>query len=313
MNKKIQFTSLDAAETIFFLRQLEVIESETYNVEYPEYTYSRDFPIGNQGGPGAKTITYRQYDKVGSMQIIASYADDLPRTNVFANEFSVNIKSIGGSVEYSVQDIRYAQFSGQSIEALEMQAAREVYEQTVNKYAYLADGTAAYGGLYGLFYNANITKNAAPTGNWANATPMQIIDDVSYLINRPKILTKGIEFVDTVRFGITQFAKMATTKVSDDSDTTILEFCKKVHPGVDFGELAYCENLTKVPSTGADGNVNIAVAYRRNRRKLELIIPQMWETFPPQERNLAFIVPNHARLAGLVVRYPLSVHLVEGL
>ena len=42
------------------------------------------------------------------------------------------------------------------------------------------------------------------------------------------------------------------------------------------------------------------LTYQRDPEILELIIPQDFEQFPPQARNLAFVVPCHARIGGVV-------------
>jgi len=35
--------------------------------------------------------------------------------------------------------------------------------------------------------------------------------------------------------------------------------------------------------------------------------------FPAQERNLAYVVPAHARVAGVVAYYPLSIYILQGI
>ena len=47
--------------------------------------------------------------------------------------------------------------------------------------------------------------------------------------------------------------------------------------------------------------------------KLTLEIPQPFEQFPAQERNLEFVVPCHSRLGGVIIYYPISVNIVDGI
>ena len=309
---KIHATNLDANESAFFARQLEFIKARSYDVLYPEFSATRLLPVSTDAGAGAESITYRQFDSVGLMKLIASYADDLPRSDVFGKEFTSPIRSFGGSYGYNVQEIRSAQMAGIPLTQRKANAARQAWEQLVNRFAYFADGSAAFGGLFGLFYAPNKTVCAAPTGGWGSATADQIIADINYAINRSRVLSKGVEISDTVIMGLTQFTKIASTPRSTNSDTTILEFVRKTNPGVTFEGINECEAVTPKPS-GASTATNILVAYRRSTDKLELAMPQPYEQFPPQERNLEYIVPTHGRLGGLILYYPLSVTVMEGL
>lgn len=309
---KINAVNLDANESAFFARQLEFIKARTYYVLYPEFPATRLFPVSMEAGTGADTITYRQFDNVGLMKLIASYADDLPRSDIFGKEFSAYVRSLGGSYGYSVQEIRAALMAGIPLAQRKANAARQAWEQAVNNIAFFANGAASFGGMYGLFYNPNVTSGAVVNGNWAAAAADDIIEDVNTLINGVRTTTKGVEIVDTVIMPITQFSLIASTPRSAVSDTTILEFLRRVHPGVTFEGINECAALATKPSGGA-GPTDVIVAYRRSPDKMTLEIPQAFEQFPPQERNLEYVVPTHGRVAGLVIYYPLSVSIGEGI
>lgn len=306
--------NLDANETVFFERELERIKARTYDVLYPEYTAQQIIPVSLDAGPAAESITYRQFDRVGLMKLIASYADDLPRSDVYGKEFTSTVKSLGGSYGYSVQEIRSAAATGRPLAQRKANAARQAWEQIVNQYGWFGDGSATYGGLTGLLYNSNIPSNPAPTGTWSTATPDQIIGDVNYAINTVRTITKGVEMVDTLVLPIAQYSLIASTPRSSTSDTTILEFLRRVHPRVNFwdGGINELAALNPKPSGGA-GPTDVILAFRRSADKLTLEIPQPFEQFPVQERNLEYVIPTHGRLGGVIVYYPLSVHIVEGI
>ena len=61
------------------------------------------------------------------------------------------------------------------------------------------------------------------------------------------------------------------------------------------------------------GGVDRMVAYRRDPDALELIIPQEFEQFAPQQEGLEWQVPCHARCAGVVSYYPLSIAYGDGI
>jgi len=306
--------NLDANESIFFARELEHIKARAYDILYPELKATRLIPVSTEAGPGAESITYQQYDSVGVMKIIADYADDLPRADVKGKEFTSTVKSLGGSYGYNVQEIRNARMAGKPLQQRKANAVRMANEQQVNKVAWFADGSSTWGGMVGFFYNANTTKSAAPTGNWIGGAVSAdlIIADVNFAINKVPDVTNGVESVDTVLMPQLEYSHLASTPRSSTSDTTILEFLRRVHPGVTFEALNEAKAVSPNPRTGGAA-VNLLIAYKRNPDKITLEIPQPFEQFPAQERGLEFVVPAHSRIGGVIMYYPLAVHIVDGI
>lgn len=310
MTTKREVGRLDANETAFFARQLEYVKAQTYDVQYPQLRATALIPVSTEAGPGAETITYRGYDSVGVCKLIASYADDLPRADVYASESTRAIKSFGTSYAYSIMDIRHAAMAGVPLEQRRATAARTAWEQLVNRVAFLADGTATYGGLYGLLYHPNIPCGPTASGvAWDDSVPADdIITDVNELLNGIRTLTKGVERPDTLLMPIRQYSLIASRPRSSVSDTTILEFLQRVHPGVAFEAVP---DLASVKGPASGNTVDCLVAYQRSPDKLTLEIPQPFEQFDAQQQNLAYKVPCHGRIAGVIVYYPLSVAIAE--
>jgi hypothetical protein len=323
VEKKLQFVfSMDSGEAAFFARQLEFVKSKTYDVKYPNLRAQELLPVSTEAGPGANTITYRQYNQVGQMKFIAQYAKDLPRVDIFGKEFHAFVKSMGESYGYTIQEVRNAMYANVPLQQRKANAARLAYEQAVNRNAWFADGSASYAGCMGLFYNTNITQMAAPTGGWCDSTgaslgktPDQIIADVNTAINYVPQLTKMVESVNTVLMPSIHLSYIKTTMRSTISDSTIYEVLTKNHPGVSFEALNEAFAVTPSPATPTVGgsSTNILLAYDKNPDKLTLEIPQPFEQFPVQEVGLEYEIPCHARYAGVITYYPLSILLMYGI
>ena len=73
----LRFDSAEDA-SIFFARELDFVKAETYDVQHPEFTAEKHFPISHEVNPGAETITYYSFEKTGFAKIISNYATDLP-------------------------------------------------------------------------------------------------------------------------------------------------------------------------------------------------------------------------------------------
>lgn len=302
--------NLDANETIFFARELEVIKARTYDVVYPELKATSLIPVSFEAGPGAETITYEQYDQLGAAKIIASYADDLPRVDIKGKQFTSNVRSIGESYGYSIQDIRAAAMAGKPLVARKAIAARRANDQLVNKIAFFGD---AEHNLKGFLNAANVpvatvtNDGTSSTTFWANKTPDQILRDMNGAVNAMIDLTKGVEVPNTILLPIKQYTQISTTARSTTSDTTILEFFLKNNPSIKSVE--WVNELKGAGTSGTD----IMVVYNRSPEKLTLELPQAFEQFPPQERGLEFVVPCHSRCGGVIIYYPLSISISEGI
>jgi hypothetical protein len=315
---KIQSVALDANETFFFARELEYIKSKSYDIEFPEMKAFKHIPISTEAGEGAQSITYAQFEETGLARIIESYADDLPRADIRGKEYTSPVKSIGVSYGYSVQEIRAAIYVGRSLTQRQANAARRANDQRINRLAWFGDNTYR---ILGILNNTNIPANFVPndgTGGstlWVNKTPDQILRDLNQVTNSIVALTKGVEMPNTVLLPVEQYTQIASTPRSSVSDTTILEYFIQNNPfitTVDWvPELAGAGPTQESPDPAVPSNVFIA--YDKNPDKLTMEIPMPFTQYPPQERGLEFVVPCESRYGGIIVYYPLSLTIGEGI
>lgn len=299
----ISHLRLDANEGVFFARQLEHIQATIYRTLYAELSAFRLFPTSGEAGPAAKTITYRAYDKVGAARIIAGYGDDLPRVGVTGKEVTSNVRSIGASYGWSIQDIRSAMMANVNLSNELAMAAVSAHNVITNDIAF--NGDAAHG-LDGLKTLSDIPSAAATTGAWiATATADQIIADVNEALREIITTSKGVHRPNTVAMPVAQYAHIASTPRTSGTDTTILEFLRRVWPGVAFEQATELEDWS--------GSDDALIAYQRDSAVVELMIPQPYEELPAQPDNLEFKVPTHSRVGGLVVRFPKAFNIKTGI
>lgn len=307
---EIHSVNLDANETAFFARELESVKARTYDIKFAPMKATSLMPVSTDAGEGAETITYRSFEETGIARVISSYADDLPRADVRGEEFRSPVKSLGCSYGYSHQEIRAALFANRPLTQMQASAARRANDQKVNKLAWFGDDDW---NIAGLFNNANIPSTSVPadgagaTTEWVNKTADQILRDLNLITNSILELTKGVEFPNTLLLPNEQYSLIASTPRSANSDTTILDYFIRNNP--------YIEMVDWVPElTGAGpAGVDVFVAYDRSADKLELQIPMPFNQYPPQERNLEFVINCESRYGGLLVYYPLSISIGEGI
>jgi len=289
---------------LFLDRQLEYIRPQIFEVEYADIKYSTILPVTAEAGPGSQQFTYRIMDATGDFKLISDAADDLPRADVSQTEKSINIRSFGGSFGYTVQELRAAQMANLSLEQRRASAVRRAYEEKVESVAMFGEGSVS---LAGFFNNATVDVISA--NKWFSTSAVTAQEMLEILNQGVSAIISGSnmkEQPDTILMPYEDYNTVSTTRNSDSSDVTVLEYFLRTNP--------YIRNVEPINQLAA-ANSSLAktrlVVYKRDPQKVQLHIPQPLELFPPQQRGLEFIVPAHARVGGVALYYPKSVKYVQ--
>lgn len=305
---------LDSGATATLLRQLEYVKSQTYDVLYPTLKARMFFPVTNEAGPGAEVIVYRQWDHVGMAEVIANYADDLSLAEATVGEFFQPVKSLGKAYQYSIQDLRRAALSGNQLDMRRARACREAHERTVDDIA--AVGRAKHK-MRGILNHPNIPVQTAATDGtstrWVQGrtTPKSsalIQKDMHTAVNTVRSNTREIHSPETVLLPTFEFGYIAQAPVAVDNQTNILRSFLENNPFVQNIDSWYKLDTADVAGTGPRMFV-----YTRSPDVMTLEIPQDFEQFPPEARNLAFVVNTHSRIGGMIVYRPLANIYVDGI
>jgi len=304
---------LDADAGVFFQRQLEHIKARSYDVQYAELKARELFPVSNEGGRGVTSITYRTYDQVGAAKIINAYADDLPRADVSGKETTIPVRSVGTSYGYNLDEIQSSQLTGATLDQRRANAAKRSVEQVINDVAFYGNTSS---GLPGLFDNPNIPTGAVVNPGagtaWTTKTADEILFDINDLFADVFESTAMVERANTLLIPPNQWSYIMSSPRASNSDTTIAAYVAQNSPFLN--SLA---DIIPVNECAAANNplltTDAAIAYDRNPDKLQLEVPVELEMMPVQQKNLEFVVPGRARVAGLNIYYPLSIAIATGI
>lgn len=303
---------LDSNETVFFGRQLESIEPIVYRWLQRELKYRDLVPVSNRDNPGANTITYRMFTQVGMVKVIANYADDLPRVDVYGKEYSASVKTIGGAFGYNTQEIRAAMLANVDLDGERAASLRRATREKENDICWNGDANA---GLLGILNNTNVPTQAVPTGAggflWSQKTADEIIEDIRIGTSKVRTQSKGIHQANTMVLPIAQYDIIAGLPRSIHSDTTVLQFIlnNKEAYGLDMVTTLPVELINAFVGGTKDG----AIIYEKDPEVLELRIPMELLLHPVQPRNLEFVINGEARNAGVVIRRPLAMVFLTGI
>jgi len=305
---------LDAKYTAALDLQLEYVRAQTYDIKYPEFKARKLVPVDTSVDPGAESIAYYQWDEYGMAEIISNYADDMSMVATLAEKFTSPVHSIGKGYQYSVHDLRRAAMSGNQLDQRRGRAARRAVERGIDEIAAVGN---AKGKLKGFLNHPNVTILTAATDGtstrWVGGrspakAPDLIKADMHTAVSQIWTATKQVHQPDTFILPTAEYSHISQSQVGTENDKTILASFLANNPMIRNVDFWY-----KLDTADAAGTGPRSVCYQRDPEVLELVIPQDFEQFPPQARNLAFIVPCHARIGGVVIYYPLALCYMDGL
>lgn len=313
-----QQTRLDAAESIWFSRELETINKRLYETEYPANKARTLIPDEAEARGCGPVYTWRMIQNFGKAKVLSNLADDLPKADISGQESSAFVKYVGQAYDWTIMDIKESARTGKPLEMSKANAARLAVDNSIDEMLALGknDGVAV-GPMLGLLNQTNTTAFVAGTKTaggktWVKGTPDEISADVGGAIGAIKTALKGANAGGSFdRFQVVipdkQFIQIATTRLGDGSDTTILQFILKSNPFV-----SGIDSWARCAGAGAGATDRMAI-YPKDPLVLGGVVAEDFTIMPPEQRNLAYVVNAYARCGGVVCRYPVALSYVDGI
>lgn len=304
---QVMANTTDAVNGSFIsARQLEYVESEVYAVQYPDLMARTVFPTETQNAGWADTIRYNVSDKKGEAKIITPSATDIPMLTVTGQEVRRKVVQIGLAYGFSIDEILKANHVGYNLDATHAMYVREEIERKIDTYAWEGDPES---GLGGFLNDTNIVRINASNGVggsplWTNKTPQEIYNDVKELFYTLELNSNGVEMADRLVLDI-KLDALLDQYLTDN--VTIREALIR--------NISSLQQILKVPyiRNKGTGGTSIMFAYNYNRSKMTLMNTTSIEINQPQLRDLNWKVIMTAKTAGVAVRYPASVLIMEGM
>lgn len=298
---------LDAAESAFFLRELEHIEQRSFDVKYPELMYAQLIPTRTGFDEGALQYVYRMMDEVGAAGIIHDKSKQIPRVDVKGSEYTGPVRLLADSFGYSMQEIKGAIKAGRPLDQARANTARKAIFRKLDDIAFMGDSLA---GLSGLFAHSSVTATNAPTNGtgttWGVKTVAQIIADMNAPFESIDTDTKGAEQPNTVVLPNTSYRLISQTPYSSNSDKTILQWWLAAFPSVSV------ERSWRLETAGA-ATTKRMVVYKRDPDVLELLNPMGVQQLEPQAQGIEQLVIMAMTTAGVTLRYPKAVRYLDAI
>jgi hypothetical protein len=197
---------------------------------------------------------------------------------------------------------------GKPLNARKAIAARRAAERLLDQVA--AVGAPAAGIPSGFVNSGSVPiKTLAAAGTWTTkigTDPMLVLNDLNKLVREMVVDTKEAFVPNVLLLPTAQMLLISQTKISADSDDTILTSFLRNNPMIESVDM-----WNVLDGAGATATDRI-VALQRDPEVCELIIPQDFEVMPPQPSGLSFKVPCHLRTAGTMIYRPLGMAYMDG-
>jgi len=300
---------LDAVETAFLRRQLTHVKTKTYDTKYKNLKATTFIPVSMEANAGDDYIVWYSFSKAGKAKIIADYAHDFPRVDVYAEENQSRIRSIGDSYGYSLKEIRRAAKAGNKLNTRRASVAKSAIDEKIDDIAWNGDDDY---GLQGLINYPGITEYTVPndgtgtTKTWSTKTAAQIIRDLTGLANAVSVPTYGREEINQILLPREQYNLIKNIQMNTYNDKTILEFFLTNNSGVSI------DILDELNSAGASATDRM-MAYTRDPEHITLEIPQPFEQLEYDKKGMEYVVSCHAESGGVIIYFPQSVVFGDGI
>ncbi len=300
---------LDAAQSVFFSRQLEEIDATLYNVKYGQLE-ALELLTPKPVSPGAESHTYRQFDRRGMAEITSNYANQSKRVDVEGKEYTSYLRSMRLSFGISIQEIRNAQHAGTDLDMMRVMAARRGIDEKLNQIALL--GSTEHN-LYGLYTQPNAstyTVIADGTGSsalWSTKTADLILRDMFGIVDSIPTTTNEVEHPKRLLLPHSRLRLIQTKRMgAGDGVLTVLGFFQVARPGIEVRGALFLD------TAGATATARM-VAYDPDVMNVRWLVAVPFESFPQQLVGMEYVTECHARCGGVIMSYPLTMAYGDGI
>ena len=309
-----QNCTLDAAQGVFFSRQLEEIESQLYKVKYPDLEAEMFLPRRKQMGMGVDKLTSKMIDGRGKAVPFAGHEEGAPVADIDGDEASFLMQSWVLAYQYNLEEIEKAQQAGVPLEAERAEIVRRGLAEAMNNMALLGDAVAGVKpGIKGLFNQASTLTYTVPatgtgaTKTWSTKAVADVLIDLFGLVDGIPLGTLDVEGGPSKPLVMltpkANVRLLSSLRLDSVNNTTVLEFFLKQRPNVSIKGANY------LPTAGAAG-VPRTMVY--DPSQVEWMVAMPFEQLPVEQKGYRFVTNCRARGGGVRCLFPKSIIYGDG-
>lgn len=216
----------------------------------------------------------------------------------------------GMQLWWTLPELESAQKLGRPVDQQKYAGMQLKYNMDIDEQVYIGDTGL---GQTGLVNGAAVTNVAnATTGNWATATPAQILADVNELLSSVWAASAYAVMPSRLLIDPTNYGRLVSTIVSSAGNISILEFLKvnSLSNAVN-GRPLDIQPLKWLVGRGTS-NTNRMVAYTKEMDRVRFPLVPLQRT-PLEYRDLRQLTTYFGRLGAVEFVYPETVGYRDGI
>lgn len=314
MQREVLVKHFDANETLFLERELTQLRAKMYEVAYPELVARTFVPKATDIAPSADTYSYKVLTPVGRGKFITYKSDDLPRVDLVGREVLGKVRPIGLSYGWDINELRESARMGVPLPELKARTARNATEFMIDEvlaFGGITDANAARPdvGLNGMVNNADVAGiGIAAGGWWLNPTPLTpalVLADLTAQVSAISAASGNLFKANAILLPTAHYNYVKQTPFSTQTGDSILTVFKKNNE-----EIQTIAPWNKLDTAGVAAKPR-GIVYQKDPSILEGVIPQEFETMPPEWHGLELTVACHARVGGVKIYQPTAMRYID--
>lgn len=301
-----KFVALDDAQSLFFSRQLQMIDARMYETKYPDLEAEMFLPNRIQVPAGMDFYVRRQFDVRGEAVPMAGNEDGAPLINANASESTFKLEKWAGAYGFDIDEIAKSQETGVDLDGKLADGVRRMLAEKLNKVALL--GLTARG-IEGLFNVSNALTYSIPadgTGSsalFSAKTVDQVLRDLFGMADYSQNQTIDIESPKVMLLPKSTIRQLSVLRLGSVNDTTVLAFFQAQRPNLKIMGANYLD-------TAGSGSTKRAVVY--DPSQVEWLVSVPFRSLAPQAEGFREVVNCMAKGGGVVTSYPKSIVYGDG-
>lgn len=300
---------LDAAGA-FLVGQLEQLDPTLHEPLYA-YTWSRDIRVrpGISMADAFSSWTISSYAAAGGVgqgrkSWVGKNSTELVRPSLDIGKKQIALTEWAMEPAWTVYELEAAQRLGTPIDLQMYKAMQMKWNMDTDEQVYRGDTGL---GITGLVNSADVTNvGNATTGNWASATPAQILADVNELLN--SVWAASAYAVMPSKLGLppARYAQLVSTIVSSAGNVSILRFLLENNLAMTVnGTPLDIVPMKYLPGAGA-GDTDRMIAYTDDIDRVRFSMVPLQRT-AVQFAGIYQKAAYYGKLGGVEVVYPETI------
>jgi hypothetical protein len=306
----------------FLIGQLERLD-QTLNEPLVEFTWSRDIEIRTDVSPADEIASFTNSAfamsggiNPGGLNWISNEGNAIAGPSVDIGKTGQAMRLWGAEVKYTVPELVKAQALGMPVDAQKVEGMNLKRNMDLDQLVYFGDSTLGFGGLVNsnslVGSVANVANGASNTPQWTTKTADEILADFNDILTAAWTASGWKVFPNRVLLPPAQYGYIATQKVSEAGNVSILTYILENNISTKSGT-----QLTILPlkwligagvggTPGQLGTVDRMVAYNKDKKYVQYPMTELQRT-PLEYRSLFQITTYWSRFGQMEFRYGTTI------